>query len=107
MISVSQVHREPLEVFVRFFGGSLYLDARQSERGCTNSRPVWRWVVGSKLAERTLEQLAPYLVLKREQTVLGLAFQERRLPRGQHGADHDADARDRALMSALNHREAA
>ena len=86
-ITVPQTHRKPLEVLLETFGGNIW------------NRPIpknpkhkqqWYWRVTRKLAASVLNELLPYLVLKKEQAELGIVFQARigqpsiRLPEGEH-----------------------
>ena len=70
-VQVSNTNQEVIEWFERQFGGHVCRAFRPAGR-----RPLWTWVkCGTKAAE-FLKAIQPYLVVKREEAVLGLRLQE-------------------------------
>ncbi len=41
-----------------------------------NHKPLWRFVVRARKARDFLEAVSPYLIIKREQADIGIAFQD-------------------------------
>jgi hypothetical protein len=100
---VTNTHRGSLEIFQNLFGGQIY------ERALRNNRKrlyIWRGVgpVGAQM----LEDLLPYLVVKKERAVLAISFQADRAGVGR-GGRHTPEIkkrsiRDHAKMQKLNQR---
>jgi len=56
------------------FGGSVYLHHPVGE--ALNVRPIWVWVVRAKCAGKFLKAIVPYLILKKPEAEIAIAFQE-------------------------------
>lgn len=84
---VNQVDPRPLELLRSRFGGGLH----KRERGPDSpSRDIYAWQISCQKAEAFLRAIRPYLTVKAEQVNRALAFQERRLPRGQgHSVEYE------------------
>lgn len=88
VISVSQMrNRWPLDTLARLFGGTV----------SQHTRGEYRWRVVSGKAAEALDQMLPYLLVKRGQAVAALDFQRRRIGRSgttrteeEYQADEDA-----------------
>lgn len=70
-ISAFQNARTPLDVLQTLFGGSV----GKNQNG-------WHWARAGASAKPVLEQLLPYLIVKRTQAELGIAFQSRKTTQG-------------------------
>ena len=109
LLDVAQARPEPIERLQQYFGGKVTF-----RRNAGNGAYYWR-LYGDRAA-RTLQQLLPYLLVKRQQTILGLEFQATLLPpadrkRVGHGwyqnypqAVHDRRSAIYAALRVLNHR---
>ncbi len=58
------------------FGGTIYL--RDYAKSGQNWKPVWYWMVVSRQALSFLEQVYPYLQMKKPQAELAIEFQKER-----------------------------
>lgn len=67
-IVIAQKAREPLDRFHTRWNGTLFDYKR---KGVT----YWRWAVGGAVAQEALQELLPYLLLKRPIAELGIRFQ--------------------------------
>lgn len=65
-ISVANTNLPALERLKNMFGGSI----QRTNHNGRNQKPCWTWYCQSALAAKTLEQLLPYLFVKREQAEL-------------------------------------
>ena len=90
-ISVSQRDPRPLLVFRELFGGSIH--RHEHTRGV--EADIWKWEVRNRLAGAALVQLLPYLLLKREQAELAIAYQDllKQRKRNVGLSDSDVDVR--------------
>lgn len=70
-VAVGQTSLEPLEKFQVWFGGRIH---RLVDR--PRSHPVWQWRVGSWMARAVLQQLLPFLVVKRAEAETAIRFQD-------------------------------
>lgn len=66
-LSVGQKVKQPLELLVRLFGGSIRQDTL-----------IYRWHVSGPTAANALRFMLPYLTLKKPQAELGLLFQSQK-----------------------------
>lgn len=96
MVSVSQQDPAPLELYAGLFGGY------NIKRVNRPSGWAYTWRAYSWAAGDCLTALLPYLVVKRDEALVGLAFQGRRMKQGQHrpGAEHLAQ--DEAAKQELH-----
>ena len=67
-------HKEAIDKLAAMTGGFVCRPTRPSD---PNRLPAWRWGLKSRKAAAFLEQVLPYLIVKRRQAELGLAFQSR------------------------------
>jgi len=100
MIAVANIRPSVLDWLVARWGGSVY------KRGVREGeRPCWQWAIASRGAQRFLEDVFPYLKIKRWQAATALRFRQVVGTPGARIADADRAAQQelkRALM-ALNH----
>ncbi len=66
-VAVSQKHEAPLKVLEKLFGGTTHFSPKQN---------FYQWAVQTKLAYRMCGAVLPYLVLKQQQAVGLISFQE-------------------------------
>lgn len=59
-----------LQWIVSNFGGSVYPEHRESPR----HKPIWRWISHSESLTDLIESILPYLIVKRSQAELILAY---------------------------------
>lgn len=69
-LQVAQTKIEPLLRLRELWGGNIQAIKRQQ---LTHAN-AYLWVAASRLAERPLKEMLPYLLVKREQAQLGLEF---------------------------------
>ena len=80
-VSVTNTRYELMEWFQERFDGAIY-----SKPGISNfitRQPCFTWQVVANKAQHFLQLIQPYMVIKAEQVVLAIQFQERRS--GSHG----------------------
>lgn len=71
VVTAANVNRDCLELFRRRFGGKVYCYGPIDSR---HLRSVARWVSQSRIAISAVEQLLPYLVVKKEQAKLLISW---------------------------------
>jgi hypothetical protein len=98
-IEVGQVRRLPLDAFVKLFGGTIRTRARKN-----GLADVHIWLLSGAKAAAALEQMSPYLKLKKRHAQLALTFQVRRPGRGRilYQQAWVKDQRDYIAMKELN-----
>lgn len=69
-INVTQVDRRSLNLLVDLFGGSITRATRSDER----YRVAGRWELQGRKATAALEEMLPYLVVKREHATIGIEY---------------------------------
>jgi len=74
-MSVGNSEKRLIDWLQENFGGSVHILRRK--RG--KKRPAWQWVLGSQDTYNLLKELRHYLVIKREQADIGIAFYQRTL----------------------------
>lgn len=72
MAVVSGVNSAPLEALKERWGGSL----GQYKGSTPRARPGWRWVLGSKMAAKFLNDIMPYLLIKGPIARLGITLDD-------------------------------
>ena len=77
-ISIGMVHKPTVEKFYNEFGGSF----RYRITGKLNHRTAWEWQLHGKSAKAFLELIEPYLFIKKEEALVGLAFANREMNPG-------------------------
>lgn len=71
-VSVSNTQRKALEPYEQFFGGSI---GKPRKNGISpNAKPIHKWSIDSAIAEEFIEEIIPYLILKKPQAELALYF---------------------------------
>jgi hypothetical protein len=74
-ITAFQNVRAPLDVLHQLFGGTIRYSATHSTGG-------WVWQLSGRALKTALEKMLPFLIVKREQAQIGIAFQGRKVVRG-------------------------
>lgn len=69
-VSIGQINPAPLERYKYRWGGRLRLVKKTSPH-----RDIYHWTIESAKAAGVLEELLPYLIVKRDQAILGMNFQ--------------------------------
>lgn len=98
VIAVGQTVIEPLERLQEMYGGNIYLRTPANEK----HRPCWAWTITGGLRTRAcLERVMPWLVVKREEAEILLAYTLRmRGPsQGNLGRLTDAELAERDEMA--------
>lgn len=67
----SNTNPQTLKMLQKCFGGKIYKSPHRKRR-----KPCWQWVVASVKAEKFLKSILPYLVIKKEEAILGLEFRK-------------------------------
>jgi hypothetical protein len=92
VVSASQTVPAPLLWIKDRWGGSVRPLRKRSS-------PAWEWCAGSKLAFRFLQDILPYLTVKRDQAIIAIEFQSRKKNTGRRGCPEnhkkDKESRDR------------
>lgn len=70
-VSASQSVREPLEILLAMYGGSIHADNRPGGYG---GRGVWAWRISGQRAADALIDVVDFLVVKRGQAEIALEF---------------------------------
>jgi hypothetical protein len=71
-IEVVQKYVEPLTYFERAFGGNVHVHERPDRT------PVWAWRSGGDQAGEALQVMLPYLIVKKRQALVAVAFSARK-----------------------------
>lgn len=74
-ITAFQNVRAPLEILHQLFGGTIRYSTTHSTGG-------WVWQLSGRGLKIALQEMLPFLVVKREQAQIGIAFQGRKALRG-------------------------
>jgi predicted transposase len=96
VVSVSQSKPAPLEWICERWGGGV----RRLRR---RHKAAWEWSVGSKLAGAFLQDLLPFLMVKREEAIVAIEFQSRKRNTGKTGCpeNHLKDFESREMLHSL------
>ena len=78
VVTVQQTDEEPLILFKAYFGGSL----RRKSKLTTGGLQVFRYYASRRNAVRLLEQLSPYLIIKKSRAELGIKMSSIKLSHG-------------------------
>jgi hypothetical protein len=70
--SISNSYKPALDLVAAQYGGRVCL----AKLGKGHKHTVWSWYISGRDAARFLEALYPYLIIKREQALVALRFQE-------------------------------
>jgi len=73
-VQISQVRKEPLEMFQKRYGGGIYLTKRSLKN--PNWQDVHHWVIGDRAAEKCLRDMLPHLTLKKDKARLCLEWRD-------------------------------
>lgn len=103
-IGASNNVREPIDRLAVLFGGSVWLRGAQDGK----RRGIWTWELnGAKRVRPALEAMLPYLLVKREQAEVMLAYVSEIGPGGKRLSEEQLETRDeiRLRLSALKGRD--
>lgn len=79
MVSVNQVNPAPLEILQKSYNGTIGPHAEKT----STKRKTWVWRVQGKHADKFLEDILPYLLVKKEEALVALQFRETFWPNGR------------------------
>lgn len=95
MHAVQQGIPEPVTRMRDMLGGTVFEDANG----------LWKWSASCRVAKAAIGKMLPYLVIKKQQSLLGLSFQARRTMGTVNGStfsvDREQDERDYLQMKHL------
>lgn len=78
LVSVANTARDILDRFSERFCGAVYVKDRTPKRDGFNRRVAWNWHASCKTADKFLESILPYLVVKKDQALLGIEYQAKK-----------------------------
>lgn len=102
-VAIAQTVAAPLEIFQRLWGGTV----RTKQSGNPRHKQQWMWCLSGTTAIPFLEDVLPYLRVKREVAELGLALLRTIRPRGNYAVSDELMAYRIPIveeMRRLNHR---
>jgi len=100
-ININVTEGQDTSMFVRRFGGKLYLVKAPTER----AKPYYAWTLYGEAALEVLRTLLPFLVWKQEKARLAICFQERRVKRSRLSSEElDKMEANYQAMRVLNFR---
>ena len=79
-IIISQVNPIPLIKIRDLFGGGIYSAPQKTPTG-EEAKLIWKWTISDRKAEYFLRNIIDYLIVKKEEATLALAFMD--IPRKQ------------------------
>lgn len=89
-IEVAQVDRRPLLKFQENYGGRIRLNK-------TKGRSIYKWLCPSGSIDRFLDEMLPFLIVKKEQAILA---KEYRLLRMMHNSRHNHNKAHNEIVRA-------
>ncbi len=99
-VTIGNVDLRTLEIFKRRWGGSMWTDHRKPPR-----QTFYFWSLSTRSAQPFLLEILPYLIAKREQAEVALAFQARRAGKGHQRVtgpvSRELDKQDAAKLRLL------
>ena len=100
IVQVSGVKKKSVQLFHCNFGGSL---GSYKNKVVKNKQKIWIWAICARKALFFLEQIYPYLILKKPQATIAVEFQLRK-KWGQNLSDkeYQHQEKQRERISALN-----
>jgi len=77
-LSLSNTHHGVMLHITQTIGGNLYKQKRAGEfkKNGEPRRPLWRWGAGQAESQHILTHILPFLIIKRQQALLALAYWE-------------------------------
>src|SRR3990167_458018 len=106
-VAVGSTNHWIIEMMKFQFGGAVYTDRRDNHP--KTHRPFWRWMICSNQAKVFLEEVLPFLTIKKAEADIAIKWQANRI-RGQlpkedrEKANALAEAK-RIMLSALKRKE--
>jgi hypothetical protein len=104
-VSISNTVREPLELLVHYYSGSVHL-LRKENRGPQGriGKAIFVWAVSCKKAKYFLDDVLPYLIIKRERARGTVEFQSRIIDTGKALTKDEIETRDKLWKEIMNRR---
>ena len=86
-VSLANTYKPVIDAVMASVGGGMVCydkrtSAKTGERQINPKLTLWSWYLAGPRAAEFLQKVYPYLIIKKEQALLGLKFQETVLPRG-------------------------
>lgn len=76
MIRVAMASEHLCRLYQMSFGGRVY----QCKKYKSYHKQLWQWVCSSRQAGDFLKAISPYLILKKSEAILGIKFQDAKVP---------------------------
>ena len=86
VLTVGQIEPIVIRKLHGKYGGSLRFDERSKK--IKNRQDAWYWHISGRKAERFLRDVFPYLIVKRSQAELALAYMGERIKVGHNYAEY-------------------
>lgn len=96
-MQVGQLDPRPLQMLQAVYGGSLILSPNATAHA-VRAKPIWRYMLRGPALTRCIEDLLPYLIVKRERAELALAIR-RMMKKG--GTRNRYSPAEREAMEAI------
>ena len=75
-VTVRMSNESICQLYQKYFGGRVY----QCKKYKSYYKQLWQWIVTSKQASAFLRIVLPYLIDKKTEAILGLEFQDAKMP---------------------------
>jgi hypothetical protein len=79
-VEISNYDDKMIKKIKQMFGGCYFVEHRKDRR-----KPIHRWLVACKMAEKVIRAVEPYLVTKKEQAKLALELRKIQTSEGKNG----------------------
>ena len=76
VVSISQVDPRPLQRLKEKYGGCLMLLKTKPVKNNGTSKPIWKWQVTNRQIEQFLQDIYPYLIVKKDEVDLALSVRK-------------------------------
>jgi len=101
IVEVDNTNKKLVEFFQNNFGGWIFLKKKKK----MNHKMLYQWMIDRSKASNLLKLVLPYLLLKRKQAKLMIAFQnKRKVGIHQTEIEKNRDDEDFEIMKSLNKR---
>lgn len=87
-VGISGTRRQPHDLAASIYGGSVRTYTPTGDR--SHHRDQFQWVLEGDSAAKVIEDILPFLLVKRDQAVLALELQELRVEAREAKADEDS-----------------
>jgi hypothetical protein len=71
-VYITNTHPGPLRKLMSLFGGEIHVHVKQQP----HHKTAWRWNLQSRKAEEFLQQILPFLIVKKDEALLALEFRK-------------------------------